>query len=323
MPSFRSLRSAAAALALAAGGLAVGISVTSHADGDPATDGVPRVIPYQGVLELDGAPYNGDVEIIFTLHPASSGAATLWTETQSVSVYNGTFSVSLGTVAPIAATLLAADSLWIGLNVDGVAMANRQRITPVPYALWSAQSSDFTVARDARVERNLSVIGTSTVTGLTTANGGLTVAGSLTLPTGSLTSAMLADGTVANADLANNAVNSAKIADGAIATADLADGAVNSAKIADGAVNSADIADNSITRTDLLGTETAVYEITNAYCSSRGVLTLNTQCLRNPEVCTSGGFPSGYRDCNNVCQPLGSGSAYNCDNTLRGYLFAP
>src|SRR5688500_5942426 len=53
------------------------------------------------------------------------------------------------------------------------------------------------------------------------------------IPNGGVTSAMIADGTIATGDLADNAVTSAKIADGTIATGDLADSAVTSAKIAD------------------------------------------------------------------------------------------
>ena len=37
-------------------GLVTATTVTVFADGDPTTDTVPRAIPYQGVLELNGHP---------------------------------------------------------------------------------------------------------------------------------------------------------------------------------------------------------------------------------------------------------------------------
>ena len=54
-----------------------------------------------------------------------------------------------------------------------------------------------------------------------------------TVPTGSVTSVSIVDGSITTADLADGAVTSAKIADGTIATADIADGAITGAKIAD------------------------------------------------------------------------------------------
>ncbi len=48
-------------------------------DGNPATDDLPRVVPYQGVLDWDGQPYNGSVDIQFTLY-TEDGVTSLWNE---------------------------------------------------------------------------------------------------------------------------------------------------------------------------------------------------------------------------------------------------
>lgn len=53
-----------------------------------------------------------------------------------------------------------------------------------------------------------------------------------TLAYGTITSAMIADGTIATDDIADDAVTSAKIADGTIATANIADAAVDEDKLA-------------------------------------------------------------------------------------------
>jgi hypothetical protein len=64
----------------------------------------------------------------------------------------------------------------------------------------------------------------------TTGKGAVLVAGSI--PAGSITSGMIADGTIVAGDIADGAVTSAKILDGTIATADLANNAVTNAKLA-------------------------------------------------------------------------------------------
>ena len=56
-----------------------------------------------------------------------------------------------------------------------------------------------------------------------------------------VTSAKIADLTIATGDIADSAITSAKIADGTIVAGDLADGAVTSAKILDGTIVNADI----------------------------------------------------------------------------------
>ena len=68
-----------------------------------------------------------------------------------------------------------------------------------------------------------------------------TFTGTVTLPSGTVTSAMIFDGTIATADIADSAITSAKIADGTIVVGDLADGAVTSAKILDGTIVNGDI----------------------------------------------------------------------------------
>jgi len=88
-----------------------------------------------------------------------------------------------------------------------------------------------------------------------------TFTGTVTLPTGTVTSSMILDGTIATADIADAAVTSAKIANDTIAAVNIAGDAVTSSKIAsnavetakinDGAVTSAKIADGTIVNGDI------------------------------------------------------------------------
>jgi len=81
-----------------------------------------------------------------------------------------------------------------------------------------------------------------------------TITGAM-MANGTVTSANIADGTISTIDLADSAVTSAKIADGTIVTGDLADSAVTSAKIADGTIVDGDInASAGIAKTKIAGT---------------------------------------------------------------------
>lgn len=140
----------------------------AQADGDPATQSVPRLIPYEGYLELNGAPYNGNVEMVFTLYDAAE--AELWTEEYSegsgsapVAVYASRFSVLLGQHVDIEGTILDADALYLGIAVRSIGdasytpLSGRSLITPAPFSLWSSSAADFTVAGDATVNGGLIV----------------------------------------------------------------------------------------------------------------------------------------------------------------------
>ena len=73
-----------------------------------------------------------------------------------------------------------------------------------------------------------------------------TFTGTVTLPAGTVTSEMIADGAVATADVADVAISTAKIADGAVTLGKLADGAISSAKLADGSVTSSKIGTSEV-----------------------------------------------------------------------------
>lgn len=79
------------------------------------------------------------------------------------------------------------------------------------------------------------------------------------ITSGTITSGMITDATIATADIANSAVTSAKIADGTIAAGDIATGAVTTAKILDGTILNADISGNAaIAQSKISGLTTAL-----------------------------------------------------------------
>jgi hypothetical protein len=127
------------------------VGVGALADGNPATDGVPRVIHYTGTLERDGAAHNGTATMLFRVFDGNTEA---WSETQTVQVYAGRFSVLLGSTTATSANNLSeaindADDLYLGVTLKleqgDVVLTNRQRFTPAPFSLWTASASGLKV----------------------------------------------------------------------------------------------------------------------------------------------------------------------------------
>jgi len=127
---------------------------------------------------------------------------------------------------------------------------------------------------------------------------------------GSITSAMIADGTIVTADLADNAVSATKIADGnitgaklqanSVSTAKIADDQVTTAKILNSQVTTAKIADEAITAAKIVGNSVEVnldrkrivlpvaFYRYNNYSGNSGYDTSNTY---NDHL---NGMPAGY-----------------------------
>lgn len=180
---------------------AVTVVLTKSADliasGNPATDNLPRLIPYSGRVEFNGEPYSGELTVQFGVYRGAGSATPVFDEVITFTAFSGAFQVAFGqTNANFVNTVDDADDIYVGMTITAIggvaletpiAMAGRQRLLPVPYALWAPEAADFTVNRDLTVARNVDVTGTTTFrstttsTGLATLNGGLVVNGATTL----------------------------------------------------------------------------------------------------------------------------------------------
>ena len=198
MNPLRTTRAAAPTIALALLALAA-FTGPARADGDPTTDDVPRMLPYQGVLELDGEPVEAAGEAAlhmgFALYDGPDAEQPVYSQPLVVEVFTGRFTATIGPVGigpdgaerPIEAVIAAADDLYLGMTLlgdpddpeDDIPLANRQRIYATPYAMWSTTATDISVAGQARVGGDLDVAGRARV-------GALQVDGPVELPAGSL-----------------------------------------------------------------------------------------------------------------------------------------
>src|SRR5436309_14989103 len=108
---------------VAACGLVV-LSATAATAAPPPTPNVPATIPQQGgLLNTDGTPATGTVSMVFSLYDSSTATTAVWTETQSVTLDDGYFSVQLGSmtsfasVAALMTDLNTGVGLFLGLKV--------------------------------------------------------------------------------------------------------------------------------------------------------------------------------------------------------------
>ena len=153
--------------ALAAGlfSAIVVLGTSAVADGNSGTDNVPKLIPYHGSLEKDGHGLNGAVKLHFRIFDGKTSTESVWDESLNVTAYNGKFTALLGSTTTAKAKALTkvitdADDLYLGVAVvktdnSEIALSNRQRFLPVPYAVWTTASTDFKVGHDLTVENDV------------------------------------------------------------------------------------------------------------------------------------------------------------------------
>ena len=156
--------------------LALALAITAL----PAQAAVPQTLNYQGQLaSAGGVPVNGTVNITFSLYDVATGGTALWSETQSVTVTNGLYSVTLGQMTPLDATLFTAQR-YLGITVG-----TDPEMTP-----RIALSSSATALRAAVAD---SIDCTGCIVAGQLEPGAVTAS----IPAGSITAAQLAPATVA------------------------------------------------------------------------------------------------------------------------------
>ncbi len=134
---------------------------------------VPQTINYQGKLtDSGGAAVNATVTMVFSIYNGSTGGTALWTETHSVDVVNGIYSVTLGDSTPI--TLPFDEQYYLGVKVGSDAeMTPRQALTSVGYSFaadTAGTAADFSGSLSGDVTGTQSSTAVSQVGGLSAAN---------------------------------------------------------------------------------------------------------------------------------------------------------
>jgi hypothetical protein len=199
---------------------------------------IPRTINHQGYLtSAGGAPVQGAVNMTFRVYGAPSGGTALWTETQSVEVDQGVYSVNLGEVTPLGLPFNVPYYLGISIGADAE-MAPRKVLTSVGYATRALtvdtvpshghSGADITSGTVAEPRIDAALARTSALTahtsrtdnphGVTAAQVGAALVShnhdAAYVNVGeanSVTTGMITDGTISAADLANSSVTKPKL----------------------------------------------------------------------------------------------------------------
>jgi hypothetical protein len=170
---------------------------------------IPQKINYQGYLtDPQGTAIDGTVSIVFSIYSSSSGGTALWSETRTVTVTDGVFSVDLGNTTPLN---LPFDTLYyLGITIGSDSeMTPRQPLTSTGYA-FRAKEAD-------------------------------------SVKEGAVTTVVIANDAVTTDKVADDAISGDKIAQGAVTSTNIANGSVGSIQIGDNSINTQDLADNAVT----------------------------------------------------------------------------
>ena len=173
---------------------------------------VPHQINYQGYLTATGGtPVNATVAMVLNLYNVDTGGATLYTETQTVTVTNGVFNVVIGSVTPL--PLPFDVPYWLGVKVGTDAeMAPRQPVAASAYAIRSATTEALAVTATVPGSQITGAVSsaanfTGALAGDVTGTQGATAIAAATVTGKALTGFASAAGTITAADTVLTAVN--------------------------------------------------------------------------------------------------------------------
>ena len=214
---------------------------------------VPALINYQGnVRSATGTPLSATRTVTFRFYksPTSSLAADrLWSESQSVTIVDGNFSVLIGAGAAVngeantgtfAEVFGKSTSVYLSITVDDATSAVDPEISPRQQLVTTAFAFRATVAEK---------VDDAAVTGPMIAANAVTTT---QLNASAVTAEKIATSAVTTTQILDGSITSADIADKAIVNADLGDNAVTTDKILDGTITGADIGSNTILKEDLI-----------------------------------------------------------------------
>jgi len=105
---------------------------------------IPLSINYQGFLGSNsGVPVDGSVNIVFRIYSSETATTALWSNSQSVVVQQGVFSVQLGDSSNPFPINMFDNPLWLGLTVGSDnEMTPRRAITNTAFS-YKAQDADM------------------------------------------------------------------------------------------------------------------------------------------------------------------------------------
>lgn len=232
---------------------------------------VPDGLNYQAYLtNNDGTAVDADVSVTFAAYNVAVGGVPLWSQTQTVTVDQGLFSITLGDPINPFPPGLFDDAVYIGLFVAGEELLPRRPLTTAAYSFKASDANTLEGATAASLDQSSEV---SALEGdISTIEGGLTaIDGRVTTleaigaditgvgagagltgggASGNVT-VSVAPGGINATMIGANSVGGGAIIDGSVTAADIATNAVGAAEIQPNAVGASELATNSVTSIDI------------------------------------------------------------------------
>jgi hypothetical protein len=98
------------------------------------------------ITDDEGSPINGSSTVLVALYDAPAGGNVAWTDTFTVDLNDGYYSVLLGSGTPLDLDVLGADRLYVGLTVNSSVMTTRQLLASVPHSSQAYQAAELRAA---------------------------------------------------------------------------------------------------------------------------------------------------------------------------------
>jgi len=189
--------------------------------GKAAANG-PELLVYSGSIPQGVNQGDGYYDISFSIYASEKGGSALWTETQNVYVYQGTFAVYLGAVQKLD---LAFDlPYWVGVKTG-----EKEDIWPLTGAGYPMDVSGGAASTAGTGGTSTLVLADEVLSANIKEADGTT--GQNTNTGSGIKTGHIQNGAVTGLKIATAAINASRIAANAVTTPKIADGAVTDAKI--------------------------------------------------------------------------------------------
>jgi hypothetical protein len=289
-----------------------------------------------------GAAQNRTVTFRFWKSATDTATASrLFSESQTVTILDGDFSVLIGNGASLVdetnaaatvAEVFAHKELFLGITVDDgnpgttdAEISPRQQLVSTAFAFRAsvAESVDNGAISNSMIDLN--AVDTDQLIDSSVTNGKMAASSvtSANIVDGTITSADIEDGTITSADIKDGTIIGAKIFDGTITSADIKDGTIHnddirfgtitSGKIFDGTILNVDIKDGTIISANLAPNSVSAAKIA---ANAVGASEIAANAVGASEIASNAVNTSELRDGSVTSAKLGNGTMH-AEESLR------
>jgi trimeric autotransporter adhesin len=219
------------------------------------SQGIPGTINYQGVLKdaSGNIVANGNYDLAFKLYNVVSGGTSLWSETQTINIFNGIINTKLGTLTSLPDSIFEI-ALWLGITVGAeTELIPRIALTSVPYSFYtmnvldssitSSKIADWQVVKSLNgLKDSVNLVAGSNIS-ITPSGNNITISSSGGTGGGDITSVIAGSGLAGGGTVGDVTLS---IANDGITNIMLQNNSVTSDKIVNATITATDIGSNQV-----------------------------------------------------------------------------